>query len=152
IPFGQKEWCAMSKSARPKILVVTPWFPTNASQGAGIFILRDVLSLSKSADITVVHVGAPQFFGTLSDEPTWHEFRTIRAPFAFSSYQSLLQAIRIVRKELQQADLLHTMTLGALTPVVPLCVRVPWIHTEHWSGMLTEPKGTARSRRVQRFL
>ncbi|MGO3146352.1 MAG: glycosyltransferase family 4 protein [Leucobacter sp.] len=142
----------MSETGRLKILVVTPWFPTVSSPGAGIFILRDVLTLAEHFEITVVHVGAPQFFDNFADELIWEEFRTVRAPFAFSDYRSLLRAVQCVRKELRQADYLHTMALGSLTPIVPLRVRKPWIHTEHWSGMLDEPVGTPRSQRVQRFL
>lgn len=142
----------MSGTTRPKLLVVTPWFPTLSSPGAGIFVVRDVLSLSHEFDITVVHVGAPQFFGDLAQEPVWAEFALIRSPFSFSDYRSILSASAVIRKELRAADLLHTMALGALTPLVPVRVRVPWIHTEHWSGMLSDPQGSPRSRKVQTFL
>ncbi|GAA1780635.1 glycosyltransferase family 4 protein [Leucobacter iarius] len=142
-----------ASTARPRITVVTPWFPTNASPGAGIFVLRDVELLAEHAEVTVVHVGAPQFFDAdLANEPEWPGFRTVRAPFAFSDYRSLAAAASAVRRELRGAQLLHTMAMGALTPLVGTRVRVPWVHTEHWSGLLRDPEGSGRSRLVQRFL
>lgn len=138
---------------RPRILVVTPWFPSGSSPGAGIFVLRDVELLSERFEVTVVHVGAPQFLDSdLTREPQWSAFRTVRAPFAFSDYRSILAAARTVRREMRGTKLLHTMALGALTPLVLRRVRLPWVHTEHWSGLLRDPEGSPRSRKVQRFL
>lgn len=133
-------------ASRPRVLVVTPWFPSLKEPGAGSFVQRDVELLSRFVDVTVVHLGAPQFFGAdLNIEDQYEDYRVIRIPFSLVKYGQWIQAARTIRRELKRADVLHTMSYHALPPMTLLKVDKPWIHTEHFSGLLSAPTGNSRS-------
>lgn len=140
-------------SPRPRVLVVTPWFPSEREPGAGSFVLRDVERLAERADITVIHVGAPQFFGPDPNTETQYAgFRVLRQPFAVTDYAGWARAARLVARELKHADVLHTMAFPGLAPFRTVRVGVPWLHTEHFSGLLKPVTGAGRSRLIQNDL
>lgn len=144
---------ARTGNNKPRVLVVTPWFPTQKEPGAGSFVLRDVQLLSRVAEVTVLHLGAPQFFGPDPNaEDQYESFRIVRSPFAITNYRSVIAAMSAIRRELRHADALHTMAYPALPPFRLLRVRVPWLHTEHFSGLLKPPVGNKRSVALQRLL
>ncbi|MBT1035550.1 glycosyltransferase family 4 protein [Canibacter sp. lx-45] len=139
---------------KKRVLIVTRWFPSRSAPGTGIFVFRDVAAIASKYDVTVVHLGEPHLFESdLDNELTWAEFKVIRVPVAFASgYKSAFAARKIIAQQLHQADLLQTITVGAVTPLIGMRVRVPWVHTEHWSAMLRPPHGTLREKSIIRLL
>ncbi|WP_181009898.1 glycosyltransferase [Ornithinimicrobium sufpigmenti] len=61
----------------------------------------------------------------------------------------VLAARRALRPLVESADLLHTMAFSSLLPLAGMRGRipVPWVHTDHWSG-LTTPESLPKAWRV----
>lgn len=127
---------------RRRVLVVTPWFPTPGAEGVGIFNLRDVELLRQEHDVTVLHLCPPAQAGSPVDD--LEDVRIVRVPFTFAQPASLPGAVRALRDLLRTHDVLHTMALPALIPACFVRVRRPWIHTEHYSALVT-PRASTRS-------
>lgn len=126
------------------MLVVTPWFPTHRAPGTGIFNLRDVETLAADHQVRVLHLCAPELLRPGSDfsgdrEVAQGDFEVVRVPYKVGSLLSTIGAARAIRRELAGADLLHTMALPALIPTRLTRVRVPFVHTEHMSALVTRP-------------
>lgn len=123
-----------------RVLVVTPWFPTEDAPGAGVFNLRDVELLSEEHEVRVLHFDVS---AGKSPAVSWvpkdgYELKRVRfGPAALGRYPS---AIRALTEALSWADLLHTMAFPALLPSWLArwnpAARTPWVHTEHWSGVV----------------
>lgn len=118
-----------------RVLVVTPWFPTAAAPGSGIFNLRDVELLARDHEVRVLHLAAPGLLSGAEPDPPGIAVR--RVPFLLSKPWTLFGALRAIRAELAEADLLHSMALPALVPLRGVGVRVPFVHTEHFSALVT---------------
>lgn len=128
-----------------RILVVTPWFPTPSAPGSGIFNLRDAELLARDHDVRVLHLHDP----ALPDgEGEWHTdggIAVTRRFFSSGRPGSWLAAVRAIRSEAVHADAVHTMAFPALLPVSLARLHLPWVHTEHWSGLVTQaPSALAR--------
>ncbi len=123
-----------SPPARPRR---HPWFPTPGAEGVGIFNLRDVELLRREQDVTVLHLCPPAQAGTPVDEAD--SMRIVRVPFSFAQPATFPGAVRALKALLHTHDVLHTMALPALIPARFVHVRQPWIHTEHYSALVTPP-------------
>ncbi|WP_449277082.1 glycosyltransferase [Leucobacter sp. GX24907] len=143
-----------------RVLAVTPWFPSEAAPGSGVFNLRDVELLARDHEVAVIHLIAPSLItareadlaGAGGDEQIAPNIRVLRVPFTTLHPGLLRAAVRRIRAESAHADLLHTMAFPALLPASVARVggvrragsraerrgRLPWVHTEHWSGLVTE--------------
>ncbi|QAV69978.1 glycosyltransferase [Salinibacterium sp. UTAS2018] len=122
-----------------RVLVVTPWYPSEASPGAGVFNLRDVELLGREHDVSVLHLVSP---GAALTGPVPGDsvgFPVERAHFHFSRPDSYRGAVRQLRDAAKSADIVHTMAFPALFPAARAHLDVPWVHTEHWSGLVTAP-------------
>lgn len=123
-----------------RVLVVTPWFPSALLPGSGIFNLRDAELLAKDHDITVLHLISPSHADAGEPaETTVGAIRVLRQPFVLSNPGLLRQARTAIRHEAKQADLVHTMALPALLPMRLANTGKPWVHTEHYSSLVTPP-------------
>lgn len=126
---------------RLKVVAVAPWFPSQKKPGAGAFHERDALLIGLDHDVTVVHLADPGDFDP--EEP--RRYRTdagltvIRVPFRPYDPRSMRAAVAGIRNELRSSDLVHSMALHTLVPVRLARPTVPWVHTEHWSGLLVAP-------------
>lgn len=115
------------------MLVVTTWFPTPASPSTGIFVARDVAAIATRHDVRVLHLVAPGLAGpgaAATGDP--HVQRLVMDP---RRPDHVLRAARRVRELAAHADLLHTMAVSTLLPMATWRPEVPWVHTEHWSGL-----------------
>lgn len=121
-----------------RVLVVTPWFPSELKPGAGVFMRRDAELLQEDHEVTVLHLAASADVAA-DDEPmrfaTDSGMTVIRHPFTPFSPPSLLRARNKIRELLLTVDAVHSMSLHSLMPVRLARPRIPWIHTEHWSGL-----------------
>ncbi|UFU02229.1 glycosyltransferase [Ruania suaedae] len=122
-----------------KVLAVTPWFPTDDAPTMGSFVARDVAALADRPEVTqiqVVHLVPPaQDDG---EQALTHDgVRVRRIPMNPRSPLSVLRAGRALRAAVKGADVVHSMAFPALLPMAWWRPRVPWVHTEHWSGLTT---------------
>lgn len=106
--------------------------------GSGVFNLRDAEMIAAKHDVRVLHLIRPDWF--LETEESRSDLDVRRVPFSITEPRTWARARRAIRDELAGAELLHTMAFPALVPFSGVRVRVPWLHTEHWSG-LTKPLG-----------
>ncbi|MGN6721581.1 MAG: glycosyltransferase, partial [Marmoricola sp.] len=134
-----------------RILLVTPWFPTETAAESGIFVLRDAVALAAQHQVTVLHLDwngdAPTLAG-IDERITVNRVRLQRRSLA--SYRT---ARALAREAARDADVVHTHALPGLLPflVGRPGGRTPWVHTEHWSG-LTAPETLTKAERVLRLV
>lgn len=130
-----------------RVLVVTTWFPSAEAVGSGIFNWRDVEMLATEHEVSVLHLHDPARPATPSSEVLPPGIKVERVPFSTSRPRSYAVARKAVAAALQQAELVHTMAFPALLPVWlgrgranhdRASRRVPWVHTEHWSGLVNK--------------
>lgn len=132
------------------VLVVTPWFPAPRTPGAGVFNLRDVELLALDHEVTVLHLGGSGQRRTLQSG-----ILVIPAPYDLKDPRTWVSARRAIQRELVGHDALHTMAFPALLPFAGLSVDVPWVHTEHWSGLVTsvaDPAARIASKALRKML
>lgn len=116
-----------------RVLVVTPWFPSRMHTGSGIFNLRDAEMIAAGRDVRVLHLIRPDWY--LEAEEAGTDLSVRRVPFSATRPRTWRGARSAIRGELTRADVLHTMAFPALLPFWGLRVRLPWVHSEHWSGL-----------------
>lgn len=132
-----------------RVLVVTTWYPTPSSPSTGVFVARDVAALARRHDVRVLHLVAPSLAGGPGEGqergyavapgaegvarpggvPVERLLMDPRRP------DHVLRAGRRVGQLAEGADLVHTMAVSALLPLAGRRPAVPWVHTEHWSGL-----------------
>ncbi|WP_346959691.1 glycosyltransferase family 4 protein [uncultured Arthrobacter sp.] len=124
-----------------KILVVTTWFPSAGSPAQAPFNLEHAKAIQRLHDVRVVHMrlgsGLPAATETYDGLPVRRISLDPRRPW------TALSVLRLLR-ECSTADVLHTMAFSsALVAALPaLLRRMPWVHSEHWSGV-TNPRNVA---------
>ncbi|MEI5585041.1 MULTISPECIES: glycosyltransferase family 4 protein [unclassified Agromyces] len=114
-----------------KVLVVSTWFPSASAPASGVFVRRDVELLRRTHEVDVLHLHPPGAVGPADAAPGVR-----RLAMSPSNPLDVLRASRALRAGIRRYDLVHTMSPSALLPFAPLRVRVPWVHTEHWSALL----------------
>jgi glycosyltransferase involved in cell wall biosynthesis len=126
-----------------RVLVVTTWYPSRLNPVRGVFVQRQVEAIAERHDVSVVHLspadeGAPEPSGETRPRVTVHHVPwTMRDPR--SLVRSLAAARRIAASE--RPDVLHSMVFSALPHGFAMAraarsrARVPWVHSEHWSGI-----------------
>lgn len=121
-----------------RVLVITPWFPSDTKPGAATFMLRDAELLNTLHEVTVIHLIGSADLGKESKlhAVTESGVTVIRHRFDPLDLASLFRARATIRKHLREADIVHSMALHALLPVRLARPTIPWVHTEHWSGLM----------------
>lgn len=120
-----------------RVLAVTPWFPTPSHPVSGVFTLRDAELLATDHEVTVLHLCRPDWLEPAPDRISG--VRVERIPFAITKPGTFLAARRRMRGLLKEHDLLHTMAFPALLLAAVSGIRAPWVHTEHFSALVTPP-------------
>lgn len=137
-----------------QIVAVTTWFPTDRNPGAGSFIARDVAALARDHDVRVVHLVPPELDdGTREARVGDVAVRSV--PVDVRTPRGMLSATRGLPNLLGEADVVHTMAAPALLPFVLRSPSLPWVHTEHWSGIANlrrSPKARAAAPLIRRAL
>lgn len=117
------------------MLVVSTWYPSKESPGMGSFVHDDVSLLMRDHDVTVLHLAPSQQISEPRRDVDGR-LTIYRFPMDVSRPLSIARAARLAARMLRHADVLHSMALSAILPLALVRVRVPWVHTEHWSGLL----------------
>lgn len=148
-----------------RVLVVTTWWPTPASPATGVFVARDVAALATRHDVRVLHLVAPGLagdeVGAAAPDPRLDGAPAVMAPAEATvpveqlvmdvrRPDHVVRAARRVRELARGADLLHTMAISSLLPLAGWRPSVPWVHTEHWSGLLAPETLTPALRAARR--
>lgn len=126
-----------------KILAVTPWFPSDASPGTGLFNLRDIELISQDHDVTVLHLYEPSLTPAPHPVIVGEGAQVIPISFSTGAPAKMFSTVKRIRQLAKQHDIVHTMAFPALLPgwlsrLFTFGNRALWVHTEHWSALLTK--------------
>lgn len=119
-----------------RVTAVTAWFPSEKATTSGAFIVKDCHAIAQAGvDIQLVHLVNPQ----LDDGRREFEYEGIkvrRIPFNAYSPLDVRRVSRLLPSLVGDSEVIHTMAMSSLAPVVFAKLRhIPWVHTEHWSGV-----------------
>lgn len=119
-----------------RILLVTTWYPSPAAPSSGAFVAKDALALAQDHDVHVVHLASPSVLSSMhASADTDSPVRLTRIPMRTSAPLDWMRARRALEPHIREADVLHTQAFSALLPFSTADPRLPWVHTEHWSGI-----------------
>lgn len=115
-----------------RVLVVTTWVPTVEHPSKAIFVKRHIDALAIEHE---VHVAALSPAGT--EVIDFGSVPVTSAPFQMRNPRSLAANVRTLRRLVRSydPDVVHTMGFSAL-PFGLVHGRRPWVHTDHWSGLV----------------
>lgn len=144
-----------------RVLAVTTWLPTPSHPSMGSFVVKDAQAIASLGHrVVLVHlvpphqgrVSGPNGQGDPGLLPLQDEIEglpVLRIPMSTTRPDHVLTARRMLRPLIDAADLLHTMAFSSLLPLAGIGSRlpVPWVHTDHWSG-LTTPESLPRAWRL----
>lgn len=120
-----------------RVLVVTAWFPSISAPVSGTFVRKDVELIATVHDVHVVHLAPPEQL-TPDDEVADQglPFRVTRITMSRSDPRQFRAAWHCLAPWISGSDILHTQAFSALLPFVGRSVAAPWVHSEHWSGLV----------------
>jgi glycosyltransferase involved in cell wall biosynthesis len=125
-----------------RVLFATTWFPQPGQEATGVFVRRHAEALACQHELRVLHVVLGARGPVTEDRVGEHAtggLPVLRVPHDPRDPRSWRRLRSLARAELAGADLLHT---NAFSTLLLLAGRhaVPWVHTEHWSG-IRDPAG-----------
>ncbi|MDY5584313.1 MAG: glycosyltransferase family 4 protein [Arcanobacterium sp.] len=134
-----------------KILIVTTWLPTQKNKTSGIFVERDIAALSTIADVSVLHLVAPNLNDGIK------RFKIGKAQverFEMNPKNPLhiLKAVQKIQKLQTKVDLIHTIAVSASIPMAFINLKRPWIHTEHWSGFISPDNESLHKKLIKKII
>lgn len=118
-------------------LVVTTWFPDALHPSRTPFCLAHVHALQTAGiEVEVVHVQLGVSIPPLDE--VYEGVPIVRVAARLTEPRSLFAAVGVIRRRLLRADVLHTMAFSSiLVAALPWMLRRrPWVHTEHWNGVI----------------
>jgi glycosyltransferase involved in cell wall biosynthesis len=123
-----------------KILVLTTWYPSVSDPVRAVFVRRHAQALALHHDVALVHLAPAGTVPVAAAEPGRLSVEHVDASLAPPGSE-LLGGIRESRRWVRrlQPDLVHTMGFSSLPFGAAVRGGLPWVHTEHWSGV-TEPR------------
>lgn len=135
-----------------RVIVVTEWYPSASSPIAGVFVQRDTALLAEHHDVELVHLVDA---GVITDAD-----RAADAASPFRVTRVDRAVVPVGRRSpwltlgplLDGADLLHTHALRTLVSFAGHRVSVPWVHSEHWSGLHDPSTLPLRGRLMMRLI
>lgn len=136
-----------------RVVVITCWYPNRVNPGAGIFVERDVRALARDHEVRVVHLVAPDLHDGIIRTRT-DSVPVLRVPMDPWNPLSVLRAAAQLRTLTGSAEILHTMAFPSAEPVRILPRgRQPWVHTEHFTGVVSvAEQGSFLRRAAARFV
>lgn len=119
-------------------LVVTTWFPDDQTPSRTPFIVEHCRALQEQGhDLAVVHIRIGEV-DALDRQEVYKGIPVTRVALAPRDPRSYASVARVIRAGLRGTDVLHTMAFSSILFAAGpwMTRRVPWIHTEHWSGVM----------------
>jgi glycosyltransferase involved in cell wall biosynthesis len=119
-------------------LVVTAWFPDRDVPSRTPFVLEHCWSLQEAGhEVAAVHV----VIGRTRQESVQEVYEGVpvtRVWLDVADPRSYARVARTIARGLRGADVLHTMAFSAVLLAGPswVLLRRPWVHTEHWNGVV----------------
>ncbi|MGQ1837638.1 glycosyltransferase [Kocuria turfanensis] len=129
-----------------RVLVVSTWYPSAERPGETPFVPRHVRAIARHHDVRVLHVRLLRTGPAAQEE--WDGVPVLRLPFHPLRPATVLRAWAAIGRHLAAADVLHTMPFSAALVCLPVARRRPWVHTEHWNGVLTPEQNGPLWRRL----
>lgn len=121
-------------SGAMRILVVSTWYPTRDAPFRTPFITRHVRAIARDHQVHVIHVQL------LEDSPVTQEnydgVAVTRVGFDPRKPLTMVRALAEIRRWARFSDVVHTMAFSSALIAAPVVWRRPWVHTEHWNGVL----------------
>ncbi|WP_040165452.1 glycosyltransferase family 4 protein [Microbacterium gorillae] len=117
-----------------RITLLSTWYPSPAAPGSGVFVQKDAEVLATEHDVHVIHLVPPAAAAEARDFSDGG-VRVTRVPMSTRNPIAILRAAIAIRPHLRDTDVLHSQAISTLLPLLFTRVRVPWIHTEHWSAL-----------------
>ena len=135
-----------SGRARPRVLVVTAWYPTPERPGLGVFVREHARAISRVADVAVVHLdldhpassGRVELAAVDDEMPVLRvRVRPRRGLRVLDQQKGLRHAMARLAQQGFTPDLLHAHVFSAGFVAVRAArrLRVPCVVTEHYSGL-----------------
>lgn len=118
-----------------RVLVVSTWYPSAQSPGETPFVPRHVRAIARHHEVRVVHVRLLRTGPSVAEQ--WDGVPVVRVPFHPGRPRTVLTAYRTIAGLLRGADVVHSMAFSTALVLAPFAGWRPWVHTEHWNGVLT---------------
>lgn len=149
-----------------KILVIATWYPHAENPAEAPFNAEHVEAMrSRGHEVRVVHVRLGDALA-LPDETNglWEGVPVRRVAANPRKPFTLLACQRLLSRDLEWSDVVHTMAFSSILVTLPVWAarfiigrRSPWVHTEHWNGVVNPASVSALweklsgARRILRF-
>lgn len=135
-----------------RVVMVTAWYPTLASPTAGIFVQHDAELIATAHEVEVVHLVSPELLSPEDLAADKHRrVKVTRVPLSRTSPRGMNAMWRSLRPILERAELVHTQAFTTLIPFAGRRVNLPWVHSEHWSGVADPSSLAAGARAILRI-
>lgn len=149
-----------------KILVIATWYPHEENPAEAPFNAEHVEAIrSQGHEVRVVHVRLGSSLALPRDtNGTWEGVPMRRIAADPKRPGTLLASQRLLTREMAWADVVHTMAFSSILVALPSWAQRmmlgrgrPWVHTEHWNGVVNPASVSATweklagLRRVLRF-
>lgn len=117
-----------------RVLVVSTWYPTVEVPLRTPFVPRHVRAIARRHEVHVIHV---QLLNASGVRHEGHAGVALtRVGFDPRAPRTVVTAWREIRRWARYADVVHTMAFSSALVAAPAVGRTPWVHTEHWNGVL----------------
>ncbi|OLT10804.1 hypothetical protein BJF77_07575 [Kocuria sp. CNJ-770] len=129
-----------------RVVVLTTWYPSAQRPGETPFIARHVRAIARHHDVSVLHVQILRTGACTREQ--WEGIPVVRLPLHPLRPATVLRAYRWIGRSLAEAHVMHTMPFSAALIALLSVRRRPWVHTEHWNGVLTPEQNGPLWRRL----
>ena len=127
-----------------RVLIVSTWYPSAASPVTGSFVRSDATLLARRHDVEVLHLAPPGTSPALDDGSAPP---VTRLRMATNDPRDIVRVGQGLRARLEGFDVVHTHAFSTLLPFLGRSIDIPWVHTEHWTG-IAEPATLGRPERL----
>lgn len=126
-----------------KVLAVATWYPSSATPTEAPFNHEHVKAVSHHHEVRVVHVRLHSTDPIVVEK--YDDIDVVRLPVSLKRPWTVLRAVTRLARELRACEIVHTMAFSTVLVIAPawVLVRRPWVHTEHWSGVMN-PSSVSR--------
>lgn len=128
-----------------RVLAVTTWLPTASHPSTGSFVVKDARAIADLGhEVAIIHLVPPDQLvggsaaGIAAEAATIEGLPVTRIVMSTTSPRQIIAAGHRLSRLSKGADVIHSMAFSSLLAMAWWRPNMPWVHTEHWSG-LTAP-------------